>query len=227
MAAIELINEPMGTTLGQGVIEQFYYDAAGQLSNSDVAVVFHEAFLGTPAWTGFGQGMSNLVEDTHHYEMFEQEQQELDTAGHVSSVCNFARNNMTTAGHTTISGEWTGAMTDCAKYLNGLGIGARYDGTYNKYGDQSYYIGSCDGLSTGTVQGLDPTYRTNIAKFIEAQMDAYEMAGGWIFWTWKTESAPEWDFQELSDNGVIPTPVTSRKCKSIVVFFAMERSLTN
>lgn len=78
------------------------------------------------------------------------------------------------------------AMTDCSKWLNGRGVGARYDGTYNYNGQSSSYIGSCDGKYTGTVAGLDATYRDNIGKFIEAQLDGYEKAAGWIFWTWKT-----------------------------------------
>jgi glucan 1,3-beta-glucosidase len=36
-------------------------------------------------------------------------------------------------------------------------------------------------------------------------MVAFEKADGWIFWTWKTESAPEWDFQALAGAGVIPS----------------------
>ena len=70
--------------------------------------------------------------------------------------------------------------------LNGRGVGARYDGTYNYNGASSSYIGSCDGKFSGSVSGLDSTYRDNIGKFIEAQLDGYEKAAGWIFWTWKT-----------------------------------------
>lgn len=77
-------------------------------------------------------------------------------------------------------------MTDCSQWLNGRGVGARYDGTYNYNGQSSSYIGSCDGKYSGTVAGLDATYRENIGKFIEAQLDGYEKAAGWIFWTWKT-----------------------------------------
>lgn len=40
-------------------------------------------------------------------------------------------------------GEWSLATSDCARYLNGRGIGARRDGTYP--GFPSY--GTCDGLS--------------------------------------------------------------------------------
>lgn len=73
-------------------------------------------------------------------------------------------------------------MTDCAKWLNGRNVGARYDGSY----EGSYYIGSCDGYAVGTVAGLSEDARQNIANFIHAQMVAYEKAAGWIFWTWKT-----------------------------------------
>ena len=81
-----------------------------------------------------------------------------------------------------MAGEWCGAMTDCAKWLNGRNIGARYDGSY----EGSYYIGSCDGLSVGTVGGMSEETRQNTASFIQAQMVAFEKAAGWIFWTWKT-----------------------------------------
>lgn len=40
-------------------------------------------------------------------------------------------------------GEWTLASTDCAKYLNGRGLGSRYDGSY----PGSPYIGTCDDKS--------------------------------------------------------------------------------
>ncbi len=47
--------------------------------------------------------------------------------------------------------------------------------------------------------------KQNTASFIQAQMVAFEQAAGWIFWAWKTESAPEWDFQALAGAGVIPS----------------------
>ncbi len=119
---------------------------------------------------------------------------------HLSSASSFG-SGMASCNKWTIAGEWTGAMTDCAKWLNGRGVGARYDGTY----EGSYYIGSCDGYSTGTVAGLSSEAKQNIGSFIQAQMTAYEKAAGWIFWTWKTESAPEWDYQALAGAGIIPS----------------------
>ena len=113
----------------------------------------------------------------------------------------------------TVVGEWTGAQTDCAKWLNGLGVGARYDGTYSTSQGGSSQVGSCDGKFVGTVDGLSDDDKTNLRQLIEAQLDAYEAHTGWIFWTWKTESAPEWDMRNLTAAGVFPQPLTDRQCE--------------
>ena len=62
--------------------------------------------------------------------------------------------------------------------------------------------------------------KDNLSTFIEAQFDAYERGTGWIFWTWKTEGAPEWDFQDLLHNGIIPQPITSRR-REFFCFFCV------
>lgn len=166
-------------------VRQFYMDGWGNLKNSNVAITFHDAFQGVTSWNDWGSGMWSLMLDTHHYEVFDSGSLSNDISAHVSSACAFG-SSMATNNKWTISGEWTGAMTDCAKWLNGRGVGARYDGTYNYNGQTSYQIGSCDGKYTGSVGGLSSTDKTNIGKFIEAQLDGYEKAAGWIFWTWKT-----------------------------------------
>ena len=86
------------------------------------------------------------------------------------------------------------------------------DGTF----DGSSPVGSCDGKYTGSVAGLSSADKYNIGRFIEAQLDAFEKATGWIFWTWKTESAPEWHMKDLLANGLFPQPLTSRNCKSFL-----------
>lgn len=214
VAAIELLNEPMGPQLDMNVVKQFYYDGWGNLRNSPVAVTVHDAFMGVTTWNDnyFGAGLSNLVLDTHHYEVFSSGELQQNVQQHIASACNFGR-QMASVDKVTIAGEWSGAMTDCAKYLNGRGVGARYDGTFNKDGQGSSYIGSCDKKSSGTVAGLGQTDRKNIKAFIEAQIVAFEKADGWIFWTWKNEAAPEWHFQDLIAHGMVPQPFSSAsKC---------------
>ncbi|KAI9656141.1 MAG: exo-1,3-beta-glucanase [Alyxoria varia] len=205
VASIELLNEPMGPELDRGTIEQFYRDGYGSVINDGISVVFHEAFEGVETWDGFGNGLDKLVLDTHHYEVFENELLQLSPDEHIQSVCEYG-SKMAATNKPTITGEFTGGLTDCAKWLNGLGKGARYDGTY-----EGERIGSCDGKSTGTVAGLSKDDKSNIRQFIEAQLDAYEKAAGWVFWTWKNEAAPEWNMQDLLAQGLFPQPLTARK----------------
>lgn len=93
--------------------------------------------------------------------------------------------------------------------MNGRDVGARYDGTFNKGGQGSSYIGDCARKSVGTVAGLNDAEHNNIQNFIKAQMAAFEKGAGWIFWTWKNEAAPEWHFQNLTAAGMIPQPLSS------------------
>lgn len=206
VAAIELLNEPMGPQLDMNVVRQFYNDGWGNLRDSNVAIVMHDAFEGVTSWNNFGAGEENWILDTHHYEVFDSGALQMGIQDHVSTACGFG-GQMASNNKWTIAGEWTGAMTDCAKWLNGRGVGARYDGSYNYNGQGSSYIGSCDAKTTGTVAGLGEADHNNIKTFINAQMAAYEKAAGWIFWTWKNEAAPEWHFKNLTEAGMIPQPL--------------------
>ncbi len=215
VTAIELLNEPFGFSLNLGALKKFYYDGWGTIrdSNGDTAVVIHDAFQDVVNfWNGFmnqQSGVNHVMLDTHQYQIFDQGQVSQSPSQHVSSACAFGANKLAYCDKWTVVGEWTGAQTDCAKWLNGLGKGARYDGTLGG----SSYVGSCDGKYTGTVAGLSADDKYNLRHFIEAQLDAYERRTGWIFWTWKTESAPEWHMKDLLANGLFPRPLTSRQCK--------------
>jgi glucan 1,3-beta-glucosidase len=206
VSAIELLNEPLGPNLNMDTVRQFYMDGWGNLRDSNVAVVFHDAFEGVTSWNNWGSGMWDLVLDTHHYEIFSNDQVGMSPDDHIRTACDFGK-QMASNNKATIAGEWTGGITDCAKWLNGKNKGARYDGTFNDAGK----TGDCTGKSTGTVAGLSGDDKYNIGRFIEAQLDAYEKAAGWVFWTWKTEGAPEWDMQALLAEGLFPQPLTARK----------------
>jgi len=205
VSAIELLNEPMGPSLNMDTVRQFYMDGWGNLKDSNVGIMFHDAFKGVTSWNDWGSGMWNLILDTHHYEIFDDSAVGMSPSDHVKTACAFG-SQMASNNKWTVAGEWTGAQTDCAKWLNGLGKGARYDGTLSG----STKHGSCDGKYTGTVAGLSNDDKNNLKSFIQAQLEGFEMGAGWIFWTWKTESAPEWDMQDLLKNGLFPNPVTSR-----------------
>ncbi|KAJ5179509.1 Glycoside hydrolase superfamily [Penicillium capsulatum] len=213
VTGVEALNEP---SVPGGVnvdgLKQYYYDAWGvaREASKDTTVVLHDGFLPTESWNGFmssDSGVWFVMMDTHHYEVFDNGLLAMDVKNHINSICDFSRQHVQTSDKWTVVGEWSGAMTDCAKYLNGKGIGARYDGTMG--GNNA--IGSCKGKSAGSVKALPQGEQDNTRKFIEAQLDAYEKGTGWLYWTWTTEGAPEWDMKQQLAAGVFPNPVTERK----------------
>jgi len=211
VTSIQLLNEPANWGVDAGTIKKFYYDGWGTVrdSSSDIAVVMHDAFLGPQYWNGFANsesGLNNVILDTHIYQIFSPAEVAQKPCAHVQSACANGE-KLANTDKWTIVGEWTGAQTDCAKWLNGFGKGARYDGTF----PESSWNGDCQNKYQGTVDGLSEVDKTNLEYYVEAQLDAYEARSGWVFWSWKTESAPEWHFQNLTRAGLIPQPLTSRK----------------
>lgn len=159
-----------------------------------------------PQWQG-------VALDTHIYQVFSDADVAMSQAQHIQAACN-AANGLSSSGLWTVVGEWSTASTDCATYLNGRGVGARYDGTYP--GD-STNIGSCSGLS-GAASSFSSSYKQFLRQYYEAQISSYESAGqGWIFWTWKTQAGTgeEWSYFVLLQEGVFPWDPTDREYPNI------------
>ncbi|KAJ6006972.1 hypothetical protein N7522_005323 [Penicillium canescens] len=212
VTAIEALNEPnIPVGVNRDDLKQYYYDSWGlaRKASQDASVVLHDGFMPTESWNGFMSNVAggrNVIMDTHRYEVFDSGLLAMDIDSHIRSTCSFVNQHVMTSDKLTIVGEWTGAMTDCAKYLNGKGLGARYDGTFQN----SQALGSCTDKSEGSVDSLSEGDRSKARRFIEGQLNAYENGAGWLYWTWKTEGAPEWDMQQQLAAGVFPNPVTSR-----------------
>ncbi|EHL02159.1 putative Glucan 1,3-beta-glucosidase [Glarea lozoyensis 74030] len=175
VTAIELLNEPANWGNDMGLVKKFYYDGWGNVrtTSSNTAVVIHDAFLDPQSWNGFmgyGSGVNDVILDTHIYQIFSQGEVAMKPCQHVQTACASAGRIQNT-DKWTIVGEWTGAQTDCARWLNGLGKGARYDGTFPQ-GSSGYY-GSCQNKYTGTVDGMLQVDKTNLAYYVEAQLDAF------------------------------------------------------
>ena len=92
----------------------------------------------------------------------------LDNEGHIQSACSNAGPLTNYNGYQlwTIVGEWTPAMTDCAKYLNGRGVGARFDGSIAP-GAPVYR--SCEGM-TGSGATFSQAYQNFLRMSWEAQV---------------------------------------------------------
>jgi aryl-phospho-beta-D-glucosidase BglC (GH1 family) len=136
-------------------------------------------------------------------------------AQHVRQTCRLNKPEVAVAPLSTMVGEWSLATTDCARWLNGFGAGARFDGSFPHPGAQPV-LGSCvgqDNLHNKTI--WTPEYRAFLSEFAQKQMDAYESGSseGWFFWNFKTENghAPQWDYMMGVKEGWIPKDLDNRK----------------
>ncbi|KAF2865103.1 glycoside hydrolase superfamily [Massariosphaeria phaeospora] len=210
VVGIQLLNEPFLPNLNEDTVRQFYRDGYGQVRTvSDTPVILHDGFKPPNTWNAFltpsDHNAQNFAIDHHEYQVFSDALVQLAPWQHRQLVCN-STDSYTGADKWTFVGEWTGAMTDCATYLNGYGRGARYDGTLQG----SPFVGACSWQND--IEKWSPQYRDDTRGYIEAQMQAFEAkTQGWIWWNFKTEGAAEWDAFRLIDAGVFPQPLTSRK----------------
>ncbi|TFK19971.1 exo-beta-1,3-glucanase [Coprinopsis marcescibilis] len=215
--AIAALNEPAGF-FGQDVIQvtkQFWLDSYNNIRypysedttrTSNTVLIIHDAFQPTSSWNDFMPypTYEGVILDTHIYQVFSPNQVAWSEEQHIQAVCNRA-GDMTASGMWTVVGEWCPARTDCAKYLNGRGVGNRYEGTY----PGSTRVGSCAGF-TGKASTFSTSYKAFLRRFWEAQTITYEKGSGWIQWTWKAEEADDWAYQAGLENGWIPWNPTER-----------------
>ncbi|KAH9849706.1 glycoside hydrolase family 5 protein [Lenzites betulinus] len=209
---LEVLNEPAGYQSDIGSIIADYwqdaYDVVRQAAGSSLKVMIGDAFLGVDNWDGFltGSSAQGVLMDYHEYQVFNYNQLAFSQDDHISSSCSVLGTLQAYAAKNlfTVSGEWSNAITDCAKWLNGRGVGARWDGTWQA-GQQTF--GSCDGL-TGNSSSFSDNYKTFLRKYWESQVAIGEAVQGWIFWTWKAENADEWSYQRGLAGGWIPQDPT-------------------
>ncbi|KAF8808719.1 glycoside hydrolase [Phlegmacium glaucopus] len=192
---IELLNEAAGFKGDDwaAAIRQFWldgYDVVRQAAGAGIKVMIGDAFLGVQSWTNFlvpprGQG---VLMDFHEYQIFSDLELNRTFDDHVSFACGYQQSlsSFSSSNIWTVIGEWSNAPTDCAKWLNGRGIGARWDNTYYP-GPTSMYHGSCTNF-TGSYVGFSQDYKAFLRKYWEVQVEIGENIQGWVFWTWKVSS---------------------------------------
>jgi glucan 1,3-beta-glucosidase len=209
ISGIELLNEPVGPGLDVNKIKKFYRDGYNLVRTfGNAPVVIHDAFLEGWKWNGIlspiDRNAQRVIVDHHEYQVFDNGKVRLSSQQHRDLACERGKELMKTDKWAVV-GEWSGAMTDCAKWLNGFGTGSRYEGTFNG----SPRAGSC--VNKNDIGRWTPQMKREYRAFIEAQIESYERhSQGWIFWNFKTEGAAEWDAFRLLGAGVFPQPLTQR-----------------
>lgn len=215
VVGVELINEPLGPVLDMQKLKDQYYTPAYNYMRDTLKrnqiIVIHDAFMAFNYWDDFmteQSGAWGVVLDHHHYQVFNNQDLQRSIDDHIKLACEWGTGTLDES-HWTVCGEFAAALTDCAKWVNGVGFGARYDGSYVNQGQTSSYIGSC--ANNEDISSWSEERKQNTRRFVEAQLDAFEMRGGWIIWAYKTESLIEWDLQRLTYNGLFPQPLTARQ----------------
>jgi len=212
VSIIAPLNEPAGFKDPSIVdaTKQYWLDSYGNIRkhSSNTIEMIHDAFQPLSAWNDFmpSSQYQGVFMDTHKYQIFSDAENQMDHQDHIQTACGIGP-SLASFHLPVIVGEWTPASTDCAKYLNGRGVGSRYDGSHD---DGSTRIGSCQGL-TGKASTFSDDYKKWLRQFWQAQANSYEKGAGWIQWTWKAEEADEWSYQAGLANGWIPQNPTDRE----------------
>lgn len=144
-------------------------------------ISYHEGFQGLSRWDGTFVNSDRTSMDVHPYLCFgPQSADGYDKYANTPCTAWAANqnNSMTNFGLTT-AGEFSNAINDCGLFVNGVGLGIRYEGTYQGGGTR---IGSCDQWTN--YKTWDATRKAQIMQFALASMDALQV-GVIIFGTWR------------------------------------------
>lgn len=223
-----LVNEPRMTTLNVTVVDAWTRSAYHLVENCGYngTIVYGDGFLGVDAWKGVfpEDEFPNLMLDVHEYTIFDPSLISMPHAGKVNYVCinwkdDLIRSSNPATGHgLTFVGEWSQADTDCTPMLNNVGVGARWDGTFNPGpgGADPVLTPHCPTMdsqcscalpSSASVGNYSAEYKTFLLDFAEAQMEVYETAAkGFMYWSWDTETynAAQWSYKKGREIGIIP-----------------------
>jgi len=209
-----ILNEPQASVIGQNTLSRFYLDAynivreaGGTGTGNGPYVLIHDGFLPRSDWVGVVPDADRLALDSHPYLCFDG-QSSAPMSTYAQTPCQtwggLVNASMATFGFTN-AGEFSNAVTDCGLYLNGVGQGTRYEGTYAGVWP---VIGNC---STWTdYENYDNATKAAILQFVLASMDALQ---NYFFWTWKIGpsavsnkvESPAWSYQLGLQNGWMPT----------------------
>ncbi|KAI9039994.1 putative exo-beta-1,3-glucanase [Aspergillus affinis] len=214
-----LVNEPLMLSLPVEDVLNWTTDATKLVQNNgiDAFVVVHDGFLNLSKWKKMLKTRpDNMFLDTHQYTIFNTGQTVLKHTDRINLICNdwyhmIQEINTTDAGWgPTICGEWSQADTDCTKYLNNVGRGTRWEGTFSTTDSTAYCPTADDGPScdctnaNADIADYSDDYKKWLQTYAEAQMSAFGTAQGWFYWTWHTETAAQWSYKTAWKNGFMP-----------------------
>ncbi|KAI8973875.1 glycoside hydrolase superfamily [Pilobolus umbonatus] len=214
-----VLNEPAMMTIPEKKVKDWYdssYNYIKKLLGSTQGpyLSYHDGFYPLETWKGFfTNAYERIILETHLYMIFDDGLVKLPREKQAEIPCVSWKTNLRDAEKevgSVMVGEFSIATDDCAKYLNGVNIGARYDGTFEKGVGPACPDCSCETATDWTA--WSSAYKNFLQQFMEKQMDAYEESLGWFYWTYKTEKHvnPQWDYLLAWEQGFAPKDVNQR-----------------
>ena len=137
-------------------------------------ISFHEGFEGLSNWVGYFTNSDRTSLDIHPYVCFDGQSADGydQRATQPCTSWASAQNASMGAFGLTTAGEFSNAINDCGLFVNGVGLGTRYEGTYT--GGPWPYIGSCTPWTDYTTWSAD--MKQDIMQFALASMDALQVS---------------------------------------------------
>jgi glucan 1,3-beta-glucosidase len=186
---IQLLNEPhkdIPTDLLKAYYLRAYAAIRAHCPPERVAVVFHDGFRSHREYLGFMQPpqYENVIFDVHRYQCFESSEIEMDIHDHLHTAGALRRKEaediQRELGLPAIVGEWS-------------------------LGFDPEHVALWPGPFNHALRHMD-AYQKNIAyrAFGAAQLLSLEHFHGWFFWSYRTETMPEWCFRECVERGWLP-----------------------
>ncbi|KAI0966182.1 glycoside hydrolase family 5 protein [Xylaria arbuscula] len=235
-----LANEPQMVMLSTSAVVSWTEQAFKLVQGNGLTgakVVFGDGFLGLENWQGLMTGYPDLILDVHQYVIFNNDLIKFTHQKKINFACDDwtqqAEQSLNTAtGYgPTMFAEWSQGDTDCAQYLTNVGWGNRWTGTYDSGNSSTSALTpecpttdstcSCDSANAA-VGDYSDTYKQFLLMFAEAQMTSFEKGYGWWYWTWDTESSPQWSYRQGLAAGILPAKAYDRdfNCDSDVPDFS-------
>lgn len=187
--AIQVLNEPrqdLPTALLKAYYLRAYEAIRAHCPPQHVAVVFHDGFRSHREYLGFMQPprYENVIFDVHRYQCFEDTDIDMDIHGHLHMAGERQREAddiPRELGLPTIVGEWSlGFDPEFVAFWPGpFNHALRHMNAFQK---------ECAYRAFGATQLL------SLAHY-----------HGWFFWSYRTETTPEWCFRECVERGWLPS----------------------
>jgi len=187
---IQLLNEPrwdVPTALLQAYYLRAYQAIRTHCPPEQVAIVFHDGFRSHREYLNFMQPpqYQNVIYDIHRYQCFAREEIEMDIHGHLHKAGDLWRQEADDIQRElklpTIVGEWS------------LGLDLEVVSLW------------AEGPFDHALRGMDK-FQQDVAyrAYGAAQLLTLELYRGWFFWSYRTETTPEWCFRECVERGWLP-----------------------